>query len=150
MDHDGKPDLIYTCGYNFRDSLILIPYHGLYIFINIGNWNFKQLWIYPINGCTKAIAADFDGDGDLDIATSAFYADLQNDPAESFIYFEQVSPFNFKPHAIPVSKCGRWMSMDVGDYNNDGRPDIILGNYSKGFLFQLGLKPFWDSKTCHL
>jgi hypothetical protein len=143
IDHDGKPDLIYTCGYNFRDSRILKPYHGLYIFKNIGDWNFKQQWFYPINGCTKAIAADFDGDGDLDIATSAFYADLENEPAESVIYFEQLSPFNFKPHAIPVSKYGRWMSMDVGDYNNDGKPDIILGNYSKGFLFQPGLKLFW-------
>ncbi|MDB5122777.1 MAG: repeat protein [Mucilaginibacter sp.] len=143
MDHDGKPDLIYTCGYNFRDSRILKPYHGLYIFKNMGNWNFKQQWFYPINGCTKAIAADFDGDGDLDIATSAFFADMQNTPAESFIYFEQDKPFSFKPHAVPISKYGHWMSMDVGDVNNDGKPDIILGNYSSGFMFQHGFKPFW-------
>jgi hypothetical protein len=143
MDHDGKPDLVYTCGYNFHDSRILKPYHGLYIFKNTGDWNFKQQWFYPVNGCTKAIAADFDGDGDLDIATSAFFADMQNNPAESFIYFEQDKPFSFKPHAIPVSKYGRWMSMDVGDYNNDGKPDIVLGNYSSGFMFQPGFKPFW-------
>jgi hypothetical protein len=146
IDHDGKPDLIYTCGYNYRNSRILKPYHGLYIFKNMGNWDFKQQWFYPINGCTKAIAADFDGDGDLDIATSAFFADLKNNPSEGFIYFEQVKPFDFKPHAIPVSKYGRWMSMDVGDYNNDGKPDIILGNYSGGFMFQHELTPFWDKK----
>jgi hypothetical protein len=143
IDHDGKPDLIYTCGYNYRDSRILKPYHGLYIFKNMGNWNFKQQYFYPVNGCTKAIGADFDGDGDLDIATSAFFADMKNNPAESFIYFEQDKPFSFKPHAIPISKYGRWLSMDVGDYNNDGKPDIILGNYSTGFLFQKDLKPFW-------
>jgi len=145
IDHDGKPDLIYTCGYNFHDSRVLKPYHGLYIYKNEGNWNFKQQWFYPINGCTKAIAADFDGDGDLDIATSAFFADMKNEPAESFVYFEQVGPYNFKPHAIPISKYGRWISMEVGDYNGDGKPDIILGNFSHGFLFQLGFKPFWDS-----
>ena len=144
IDNDGKPDLIYTCGYNYRSSRILKPYHGLYIFKNMGNWDFKQQYFYPINGCTKAIAADFDGDGDLDIATSAFFADLQNNPAESFIYFEQDKPFSFKPHAVPVSKYGRWMSMDVGDYNNDGKPDIILGNYSAGFIIQPDLKPFWE------
>jgi len=146
MDHDGKPDLIYTCGYNYHDTRILKPYHGLYIFKNTGDWNFKQQWFFPINGCTKAIAADFDGDGDLDIATTAFFADLQNTPAEEFIYFEQVAPFNFKPHAVPVSKYGRWMTMDVGDYNNDGKPDIVLGNFSNGFWFQSSLKPFWDAK----
>jgi hypothetical protein len=143
LDHDGNPDLIYTCGYNYHDSRILKPYHGLYIYKNTGNWNFKQQWFYPINGCTKAIAADFKGNGKLDIVTSAFFADMKTDPAESFIYFEQVSPFNFKPHAIPVSKYGRWMTMQVADYNHDGKPDIILGNYSTGYDFQLSFKPFW-------
>jgi len=146
IDHDGKLDLIYTCGYNFHDSRILKPYHGLYIFKNMGNWDFKQRWFYPINGCTKAIAADFKDNGHLDIATSAFFADLKNNPAEGFIYFEQVSPFNFKAHAIPISNYGRWMSMDVGDFNNDGKPDIVLGNYSNGFVMQSISKPFWEKK----
>ena len=144
MDHDGLPDLVYTCGYNFRDSRIMKPYHGVYIFKNMGNWNFKRKWFYPINGCTKAIAADFDGDGDLDIVTSAYFADLKNDPAESCVYFEQVSPFNFKAHVIPVSKYGRWLTMETGDYNNDGKPDIILGNFSAGFVIQPDMKPFWN------
>lgn len=144
LNHDGKLDLIYTCGYNFYDSRILKPYHGLYIFTNEGDWKFKQSYFYPINGCTKAIATDFDGDGDLDIATVAFFADLKNNPAESFIYFEQDKQMSFKPHAIPVSKYGHWYSMDVGDVNNDGQPDIVLGNYARGFVFQQGLTPGWN------
>ena len=146
MDHDGNPDLIYTCGYNYRDSRRIKPFHGLYIYTNTGDWNFKERWFYPINGCTKAIATDFDGDGDLDIATIAFFADMKNTPAEEFIYFEQVKPFDFKPHAIPVSQYGHWMCMEVADQNNDGKPDIILGNYSSGFLFIPGFKPTWDKK----
>ncbi|MGZ3833440.1 MAG: FG-GAP repeat domain-containing protein [Mucilaginibacter sp.] len=144
LNHDGKLDLIYTCGYNYYDSRILKPYHGLYVFTNEGDWKFKQSYFYPINGCTKAIAADFDGDGDLDIATIAFFADFKGKPAESFVYFEQNKQLSFKPHAIPVSKYGRWMSMDVADVNNDGKPDIVLGNYSKGFILQQDLVPFWD------
>ncbi len=146
IDHDGNPDLIYTSGYNYHDSRIFKPYNGLYIFKNTGNWNFKQQWFYPINGCTKAIAADFDKDGDLDIATIAFFADLKNNPKESFIYFEQKSAFNFVAHAIPINKYGHWMTMDVADYNGDGKPDIILGNYSRGLLIQSGYKPTWDEK----
>ncbi len=115
MNHDGKLDLIYTSGYNFRDSRIMKPYHGLYIFTNQGDWNFKQSYFYPINGCTKAIATDFDRDGDIDIATIAFFADLKNKPGEGFIYFEQDKAMNFKPHAIPVSNYGRWMSIGYSD-----------------------------------
>ncbi|MGY4537780.1 hypothetical protein ACVW0P_002199 [Mucilaginibacter sp. UYNi724] len=144
VDHDGNPDLVYTCGYNFRDSRILKPYHGLYIYKNTGDYNFKQTWFYPINGATKAIAADFDKDGDLDIATIAFFADMKSNPAEEFIYFEQSKPMEFKAHAIPVSQYGRWMNMDVSDLNKDGKPDIILGNYASGFLFQPNFAPNWD------
>ncbi|GGH02383.1 FG-GAP repeat domain-containing protein [Mucilaginibacter phyllosphaerae] len=144
LDHDGNAELIYTCGYNFRDSRILKPYHGLYIYKNTGNYHFKQTWFYPINGATKAIAADFDQDGDPDIAAIAFFADMKNNPAEEFIYFEQDKPMQFKPHAVPVSQYGRWMNMDVNDVNKDGKPDIILGNYASGFLFQPNFAPAWD------
>lgn len=147
IDNDGKPDLIYTAGYNYHDSRILKQYHGLYIFKNDGNWNFKQSYFYPINGCTKAIAADFNGDGKIDIATIAFFADMQDNPGEEFIYFEQDGSMSFKPHAVPVSKEGRWFSMDVSDINNDGKPDIILGNFSTGYTVQPKLTPFWDQTT---
>jgi hypothetical protein len=143
INHDGKLDLIYTCGYNYRDSRIMKPYHGLYIFTNQGDWNFKQSYFYPINGCTKAIATDFDGDGDIDIATIAFFADLKNRPDEGFIYFEQDKAMSFKPHAVPVSNYGRWMSMDTIS-NPKGRPDIVLGNYAMGLSIYPGLKPFWN------
>ena len=145
MNHDGKLDLIYTCGYNFHDSRIFKPYHGLYIYTNQGDWNFKQSYFYPINGCTKAIATDFDGDGDIDIATTAFFADLKNKPREGFIYFEQDKAMNFKPHAIPVSQYGRWMTMDTLS-KSKGRPDIVLGNYAMGMSIDATLKPFWNMK----
>jgi len=144
VNHDGKPDLVYTCGYNYHDSRVLKPYHGLYIFLNEGDWKFRQSYFYPVNGCTKAIAADFDGDGDIDIATIAFFADMKGNPAESFIYFEQDKSLGFKPHAIPVSKYGHWMDMDVADMNNDGKADIVLGNYSNGLTIQPDLKPTWE------
>ncbi len=69
FNKDGYPDILYTCGDNADYSPVLKPYHGVYIFLNDKKNRFKQQYFFPINGCYKAIATDFDNDGDLDIAT---------------------------------------------------------------------------------
>ncbi len=130
MNKDGYPDIIYTCGDNADYSPVLKPYHGVYIFLNDGKNNFTQKYFYPVNGCYKAVAKDFDGDGDPDIATISFFADYKNHPEEGFIYFKNNGNFNFTPYSMDAAKYGRWLTMDVGDFDGDGKPDIMLGNFS--------------------
>jgi hypothetical protein len=130
MNNDGFKDIIYTCGDNADYSLVLKPYHGIYIYLNDGKNNFTQKYFYPINGCYKAIARDFDNDGDLDIATISYFADYQNQPEEGFVYFRNDGNFNFKPFSLPITQKGRWLTMDAGDYDHDGKIDLILGNLS--------------------
>ncbi|MCF2443005.1 VCBS repeat-containing protein [Dyadobacter sp. CY345] len=152
INKDGKQDIIYTAGDNSDYSRILKPYHGLYIFLNRGDLkggklNFEQAYFYPIHGATKVIAKDFDQDGDIDLATIAFFADFQHNPSGSFLYFEQNNKIkfpNFIPHALPISNSGRWICMDAEDFDGDGDTDIVLGNYSKGFLNQDNFKPNWN------
>jgi FG-GAP-like repeat len=130
FNHDGYPDILYTCGDNADFSTILKPYHGVYIFLNDHTNHFQQKYFFPINGCYKAMARDFDGDGDLDIATIAYFADFVKQPEESFVYLENDGNFIFKPYSFPQAVNGRWLTMDVGDLDEDGREDIILGNLS--------------------
>ena len=139
FNNDGYPDILYTCGDNADFSKVLKPYHGVYIFLNDGFWNFSQEYFFPINGCYKAMAADFDGDGDMDIATISFFADYQRQPEEGFVYLENEGNLNFKPHSMPETIRGRWLTMDVADLNGDGKPDIFLGNFSvaPGFIQSL-------------
>ena len=145
FNKDGRLDILYTCGDNSDFSKILKPYHGVYIYLNEGDFRYKQAYFYPINGCTKAIATDFDQDGDLDIATIAFFADFQRNAAEGCLYFEQKTPLQFQPTVLPVSTYGRWICMDVNDFDQDGDVDVVLGNFSKTFIIQKGLKPSWDT-----
>lgn len=147
FNRDGQPDIIYTAGDNSDYSRILKPYHGVYIFLNKGNNHFEQSWFYPANGATKAMAADFDGDGDLDIASIAFFADHLHNPGEKFLYFRNESAkagLKFQPVSPPIARYGRWICMDVNDWDGDGDPDIVLGNYSKGFLNQEEVKADWN------
>ncbi len=139
FNKDSYPDIIYTCGDNADFSPILKPYHGVYIFLNDGKNQFQQKYFFPINGCYKAMARDFDGDGDLDIATISFFADYDHQPEESFVYLENKgnpanggTDFNFQPYSFPGAGWGRWLTMDAGDIDGDGRLDIVLGNFSLG------------------
>jgi len=130
FNNDGFTDILYTCGDNADYSVALKPYHGVYIFINDGTNHFFQKYFFPMYGCFKALARDFDGDGDLDIAAISFFADYIRHPEESFIYLENKGSLDFQPYSIPNTSSGRWLTMDGGDIDGDGKPDLILGNFS--------------------
>lgn len=147
FNHDGRPDILYTCGDNSDLSPVLKPYHGIYIFTNQGDWTFKQTYFYHLNGASKAVAADFDHDGDLDIAAISYFPDFLDHPQQGFTYLEQTGSGKFKAHEIPVNKYGRWIAMEVADVNKDGYPDVVLGNFSvagRGLIHQKGVKQDWD------
>jgi len=127
---DGFADIVYTCGDNADFSPVLKPYHGVYIYLNDGHNGFRPWYFFPINGCYKAVARDFDGDGDLDLAAIAFFPDFSHQPEEGFVYLENRGGGDFRPYSLPEAQRGKWLTMDVGDLDGDGRADIVLGNFS--------------------
>lgn len=128
VDGDGYKDIVYTCGDNGNATAILKPYHGVYIFLNDKHDGFTQRYFYPINGCYKALARDFDGDGKIDIAAIGLFTNSRQ-PEEGFVFLKNNGGLNFEPHSLPPDiKIERCVTMDEGDLDADGKPDLLIGN----------------------
>ncbi|WP_341228600.1 VCBS repeat-containing protein [uncultured Arcticibacterium sp.] len=128
FNKDGFDDIMYVCGDNADKTPILKAYHGVYIFLNDGKFNFEQAYFFHQNGAYKAIPRDFDQDGDLDIASISYFPDYLSNPQESFVYLENKGNLNFKAATFPEASKGRWMVMDAEDMDGDGDIDIALGS----------------------
>jgi hypothetical protein len=133
FNEDGKLDFLVSNGDNWDYSSVPKPYHGFRIYENKGDGIFEEVWFYPQYGAAKAMALDYDQDGDLDIATIAFYDELRN-PEHQFLLFENIGNLSFKPRFIPEAALGKWLTMDIGDLDSDGDKDIVLGAYTHNFL----------------
>lgn len=125
MNGDGIMDIITTNGDNADYSVILKAYHGIRIFINDGSNHFKEEKFLPVYGVQKVMAADLDNDGDLDLASVAFFPDYEKHPDESFIFWENTGNLNYNRFTFNGSNDGRWMTMDIGDMDHDGDKDIL-------------------------
>ncbi|GLR17691.1 hypothetical protein GCM10007940_23060 [Portibacter lacus] len=100
--------------------------------MNNGENKFEESYFFPMKGCHKAMNADFDKDGDQDIVAISFF-DALDHPRESIVYLENKGDSNFTPRYLDGTYSGKWLTMDIGDFNQDGYPDVFLGSYFHNF-----------------
>ena len=132
FNRDGRIDFLVTNGDNGEYPSPTKKYHGVRVYLNKGENQFEEAFFYPLNGAFKAVARDFDGDGDLDIAAISFFPDYEKAPEESFVFLENNGKNEFTASTFRECISGRWLTMDVDDIDGDGDLDIILGSYIHG------------------
>jgi hypothetical protein len=148
FDQDGKQDILYVNGDNGDYPAILKPHHGIRLFKNEGNLQFKESFYLPLNGAYQARSGDFDLDGDFDLVSVAYHPDYRNPPTESFVYWEQKVPGSFAAYTLPDFDHARWMRLDVGDLDRDGDLDVVLGGFNaRAVETPAELVNHWDEES---
>ena len=125
---DGHLDILLTNGDNADLSPIFKNYHGVRIFMNDGENNFEESWFFPMYGASRAIAGDFNQNGEWDIAAISFFPNWDQMPRQDFIYFQHEGNLNFTPYTLDQPLKSRWLILEKADLNHDGREDLLLGS----------------------
>jgi len=144
LDKDGDKDILYTNG----DAFDYIPpqgrpWHGVQWLENKGDLKFDYHRICNFNGATNVRAADFDNDGDFDLAAVSAFNNWDVPESTSFIMLENDGKLNFTKSEI-ARKPTHLLCGEPGDFNNDGLPDVITaGMHTYPPFANLGRVTLW-------
>lgn len=124
-DHDGDIDIAVTdTDRHWAGSTISL-------YRNDGTGHFSLSASFPSGrtGPSGLVAADFDGDGWLDLAT-AHDAYIVCGATMAYLINDRAGGFG-TPHLLPMPSCTR--SIAAGDLDGDGDPDVVVGHESNVF-----------------
>jgi hypothetical protein len=139
LNKDGKVDVLYTNG-DVLDSGPK-PWHSVQWLENqTEDWQepkFIHHHLTTMPGVHRAVAADVDGDGLLDIIAVSFLPAglpakvFPGRDVDSIILLRQAEPGKFVRYALEKNRCNR-VSFAAGDLDGDGKIHFVTGDFFMG------------------
>jgi hypothetical protein len=135
MNGDGRVDILYTNGDVLDTPYLLKPYHSIQWLENPGPGKFP--WTHhpltPLYGVHRAVAADVDGDGLMDVIGVSFlprsaFPQRTEKNLDSIIVLQQTEKGKFVRRTLEAGNCD-YVSCAVGDLYGTGRPDLVVGHF---------------------
>jgi hypothetical protein len=132
FNEDGKPDLfvggrLTPSSYPYPTRSFILRNDGGH-FTDVTEQMAPEL-VHPGGMITDAVFTDFDGDGRLDLVTAGEWMPIQffhNDG-------ERFTDVTARTGLPPMR--GWWFSLAVGDFDRDGRPDLVAGNLGLNYTY---------------
>jgi hypothetical protein len=148
MDGDGDRDLLYANGDAFEYAPPNSrPWQGIQWLENQGNLTFALHRLVDLQGATSPVAADADGDGDLDVLLVASNSDWDDPEAASLLWLENDGRMQFTLRPVATSPT-HLLTLAAGDIDGDRRPDAVAGGMHISRPFdRLGRVTFWTSSA---
>jgi hypothetical protein len=129
VNGDGRPDLVYTNGDGFDYAVQgPRPWHGIQWLENRGSGVFTFHRVGDLPGAYAPRAADFNGDGFMDLLAVSCFADWSDPGAVSMMLWLNDGRQNFSPMPI-ANRPTHLVTTAVGDLDGDGVPEIVTGGF---------------------
>ncbi len=134
FDRDGRPELVVANGDNGDFNSGPRPYHGVRVYSVDQNLKAALRFQCSMPGAYHTRTADFDLDGDVDIAVVSYFPDYGRGRNQNFVLLRNEGGWRFSAQTMPGLTQGRWILMDAADLDGDGDTDLVLGSFARGPL----------------